>query len=180
MNAIKALSLWNPWAALWACGAKEFETRSWSVPNNYRGPIAIHAASISISRVLKQVFPLWKWSYAPDYEAKRIFLEAARAALNIDNLNTLPLGCIIATAELVGCHKIVLHGGRGLSSTSPGWLETDRGIYEPTEQELLFGDWTPGRYAWEPANIIMLPEPIPTPGKQGLWNWTPPEGVRLP
>ncbi len=37
--------------------------------------------------------------------------------------------------------------------------------------ELLFGDWTPGRYAWEFANMTMLPEPIPAKGGQRLWNW---------
>ncbi len=43
--------------------------------------------------------------------------------------------------------------------------------FVPTEQELALGDWTPGRYAWELANVKMLPQPIPIKGKQGLWNW---------
>jgi hypothetical protein len=133
------------------------------------------------------VFPLGEWSYAPDYEAKRKFLSAVGAAFDdyaqiedvVGYISELPRGCVIATAELVGCHKMVLHGGRGLSSTSPGWLETDDSIYEPTEQELLFGDYTPGRYAWILADVKRLPEPIPARGMQRLWNWTPPEGVLL-
>ncbi|BAK99730.1 hypothetical protein OBV_25320 [Oscillibacter valericigenes Sjm18-20] len=86
-------------------------------------------------------------------------------------LARLKTGAIIATAELVGCHKIALHGGRGMPSDAPGWLETDHGIYEPDDQELLFGDWTPGRYALEIANVKMLETPIPTKGKQRLWEW---------
>lgn len=39
---LKALSLWEPWASLVACGAKRVETRSWST--SHRGEIAIHAA----------------------------------------------------------------------------------------------------------------------------------------
>jgi hypothetical protein len=27
--------------------------------------------------------------------------------------------------------------------------------------------------------VIMLPEPIPAKGHQGLWNWEPPEGVLI-
>ena len=39
---MKAITLWQPWASLIACGAKKYETRSWAT--RYRGPIAIHAA----------------------------------------------------------------------------------------------------------------------------------------
>jgi hypothetical protein len=41
-RALKAISLWQPWATLIALGHKRFETRSWGT--SYRGPIAIHAA----------------------------------------------------------------------------------------------------------------------------------------
>lgn len=165
---MKAITVWQPWATLWARGAKQFETRSWAT--SYRGPIAIHAAAISVPRVLKQLFPLGVWSYAPGFEEKTKFLNAVGNAL-LTPMDELPLGAVIATAELVDCHRIVLHGGRGLSSQDPGWLETDRGIYEPTDQELLLGDWTPGRFAWEIRNVKMLPEPILAKGKQRLWNW---------
>lgn len=40
-NAIKALTLHQPWASLIAAGLKQYETRSWSA--SYRGPLAIHA-----------------------------------------------------------------------------------------------------------------------------------------
>ncbi|MCG2665000.1 ASCH domain-containing protein [Brevundimonas sp.] len=41
-TAIKAISLWQPWASLGAAGVKRHETRHWATA--YRGPIAIHAA----------------------------------------------------------------------------------------------------------------------------------------
>lgn len=161
---MKALTIWQPWASLKACGAKKFETRSWET--RYRGPIAIHAG---------------KESYGPyACELPIGFTDAAVNAMwpgttdpcvITDNWDELPRGAIIATGELVACHRIVCHGGRGISSQGPGWLETESGIYEPTDQELLFGDWTPGRYAWEIVNMRMLPWPIPAKGAQGLWNW---------
>jgi hypothetical protein len=43
VHKMKAITIWQPWASLKACGAKEFETRSWAT--SYRGPIAIHAAA---------------------------------------------------------------------------------------------------------------------------------------
>ena len=53
---MKALSLWQPWASLWACGRKSYETRHWSTP--YRGPLAIHAAQklcVEIDDALREI-----------------------------------------------------------------------------------------------------------------------------
>ncbi len=43
---MKAITIWQPWASLLACGAKQYETRSWAT--SYRGPIAIHAAKKNV------------------------------------------------------------------------------------------------------------------------------------
>lgn len=40
---MKFLTLYQPWASLIACGAKQIETRSWAT--SYRGWLGIHAAS---------------------------------------------------------------------------------------------------------------------------------------
>ena len=161
---MKAITLWQPWASLLACGAKEFETRSWAT--SYRGPIAIHAAArIFDTRDLPAYVV-----HAMVQAVRPIVDKMAHTAIYLP-LEMIPRGCIIATAELIGCHKMVRRGGRGLSSDSPGWLETENGIYEPTDQELLFGDWTPGRYAWEFANMKMLETPIHAKGGQRIWNW---------
>lgn len=45
---MKAITIWQPWASLIACGVKQYETRSW--PTKYRGPIAIHAAAMDMVR----------------------------------------------------------------------------------------------------------------------------------
>ena len=39
---MKAISIWEPWASLMACGAKKNETRIWFT--KYRGPLLICAA----------------------------------------------------------------------------------------------------------------------------------------
>ena len=66
----------------------------------------------------------------------------------------MPRGAIIATGELVDCIKI-----------------TPEFVAALSPDELALGDYTLGRYAWKLANVKRLPEPIPTKGKQGLWNW---------
>lgn len=164
---MKAITLYQPWASLWAIGAKLFETRPWSTA--YRGPLAIHAAKKPVETTLNEMFPHIEGITAAEID----FISALRAAFpDIDPVFDLPLGAVIATTELVACHRIVLYGGRGISSTDPGWLETPGGIYEPTSKEILFGDWRKGRYAWENRNTLVFDEPIPARGYQGLWDWT--------
>ncbi len=163
---IKAITLWQPWASLLAIGAKIFETRPWST--RYRGPIAIHAARKPEDSTLEEMFPHTDHMTTQEID----FMSALRSSIKDFDAGELPHGAIIATAELVDCHKIVLYGGRGISSTDPGWIETPSGIYEPTRKEILFGDWSKGRYAWEFKNMRMLETPIPSSGKHGLWNYT--------
>lgn len=170
---MKAITIWQPWASLLACGAKQYETRSWKT--DYRGPIAIHAAQKDIYKIMKQlpkeiVMPIFIAlyegleinSYAQDYMEKT-------------------QGCIIATAELINCWHIVYHPGPDIDTSKHIKIGAELDVPKhhpdfhryivPTEQEMSFGDWTPGRYAWELANVKILPKPIPAKGQQRLWNW---------
>jgi len=162
---MKAATVYQPWASLLAVGAKRYETRSRKV--NYRGPIAIHAGKKYLETTLDELFPLLD-GYIGD-EMK--FLSAIRSYLGEDFEDELPYGCVIATAELVECWRIVYHPGldvnRAKNIPIGGELNVPYhhphfgDIIVPTNEELLFGDWTPGRYAWELANVKLLPEPIP-------------------
>lgn len=42
-------------------------------------------------------------------------------------------------------------------------------------QELAFGDYSDGRWAWELSAPRRLSEPIPARGSLGLWDWHAPE-----
>lgn len=144
---MKAITIHQPWASLIAYGFKRYETRSWKT--NYRGLIAIHAGQKIDSEAVRML--------ATEYT--RIWRD----------ISPLPKGCIIAVAELVECRKVVSSGReRGLGVA---WLEDG---YMILGKEVDFGDFTPGRYAWELSNVRLI-EPIPAKGRQGLWNWNPPE-----
>lgn len=187
---MKAITIWQPWASLIACGAKRYETRSW--PTKYRGPIAIHAAAVKVPQVLRKLFPTGEWSYTSDYAAKSRFLDIVAKGLGgvytteelVETLNNLPTGSVVATAELVNVWHIVWNPGPDVDAAKkiPIGAESltldkhahDFGDYfVPSEMELAFGDWTPGRYAWELANVKPI-TPVPVKGKQGLWQWEAP------
>lgn len=151
---MKAISLWQPWASLIAVGAKKFETRSW--PTNYRGPIAIHAAKKPFdtdSFLDRELHPFAEVLGLPD----------------IYSFDALPYGCIVATARLVDCHEMLDdESGKMLNI----YLQRPNYFKEYIQAiERHFGDWRPGRFAWELADVKALPRPIPAKGRQGLWEW---------
>lgn len=82
--------------------------------------------------------------------------EAALRLFTADGLKDfpqLPKGAIVCVAELVDCV-----------------LMTDEFIAEQTEQELRWGDWRPGRYAWILKNAFPLDPPRSQRGRQGMFN----------
>ena len=160
---MKAITVWQPWASLIAVCAKIYETRSWAT--KYRGPIAIHAGKMPYN--LGDI----------DFALARGIMSAAEHIFGIYEANNLPLGAVIATAELVECWPIV-----GIKPYPPAPNGYCAFIEKPCASiqhsrtpidgnELIFGDWTPGRFAWQLANVKMLPEPMPARGRQGLWDW---------
>ncbi len=160
---MKAITLWQPWASLLALGLKH-ETRSWAT--SYRGLIAIHAAAKDVMSSIK-AFPR---------ETRHAMAEAIKPAIPPDGttIHHIPRGAVIATGDLVECYKILgvrkhrLPSGKWLVSVQAAGRIRDIQI---TNDDLLFGDWSPGRYAWELANVRMLPEPIPAKGGQRIWEW---------
>jgi hypothetical protein len=144
---MKAITIKQPWATLIALGEKRFETRGWQT--KYRGELAIHAG--------KQV----------DRDAcLEPEIKAALVRNGILSISMLPTGSVIATTILKDCIR------SGETWTDGYILENGERVYSP---EYEFGDFTPGRYAWDLGDVKQLPEPIPAKGQLSLWNW---EGVQ--
>jgi len=170
---MKTITIWQPWASLIAIGAKHYETRSWAT--NYRGPIAIHAAALNPFKAIKLI------QNDTVMEMRRVLKDRGILTPSTD-FRMLPLGCIIATAKLVNCWHIVCNPGVDIdvakhipigaeSITIDKHAPDFADYFIPTEQEQLFGDWTPGRYAWQLEDVVMLKKPIPVKGQQRLWNF---------
>jgi len=148
---VKALTIYQPWASLIAVGSKMYETRSWQT--DYRGPIAIHAGLKFINDF--------------DEGFAEIAHEKLKARLpGFTFMHKLPRGCVIAIAELSDCWRIIERTGGQIIMIS-GYNKK----LLSSHNEHIFGDFAPGRYAWELTNVKPLPEPVPARGQQGLWEW---------
>lgn len=165
---MKALTLTQPWATLVAIGVKKIETRSWAT--TYCGPLAIHAA---------KKFPEDAQHLCFQVPFRQFLVERysfmARGEIYFGK-HEFPLGCVVATCELVDCIKIERFG----PSYSFKHVQDETGMWHhtmteapipPAEPELSFGNYTPGRYAWILSDVKPLPEPVPAKGAQRLWEW---------
>ena len=163
---LKAITIHQPYASLIAVGCKTIETRSWVT--KYRGQLAIHASrkfTYGIIGELCRNNPIWREtmkSLGIDYEKGF-------------RISPLPHGAVIATCRLVDCKMI--RSMPTVAFNRPDMYYYTEGM---PEQEKAFGDFTIGRYAWILEDVRMLPEPVPARGMPGLWEWTPPEGLKLP
>lgn len=202
---MKALTVRQPWASLIAIGAKRIETRSWRT--SFRGPIAIHAAKrrpalrwVTVSgdappeTDLYAMGPCWEWIETPNQNHWAGVYEWVG-----------PLGAIVATAQLVDCLPILPEAddysdGRACIESYAGLLRQwgeDADSFEDVSDQLPYGDFTPGRWAWLLGDVQPTTErcpacwgedpridycqacdcagrcaPIPAKGKQGVWRWT--------
>lgn len=165
-GTLPALTLTAPYGTLIQLLAKCIETRNWQT--SYRGRIAIHQGAglgpVGGKRGLTALCGT----------------EPFRSVLLAGGMlwePGLPLGAVIATAELVDCVPtgVLVQRGEIPRHTSEGVPV----IWQLTEQERAFGDYSPGRFAWLLTDVRPLAEPIPARGALGLWKWQPPTGVQL-
>jgi hypothetical protein len=153
-----ALSLWHPWASLILFREKRCETRSWPAPRSALGqPLAIHATKTWHRAALIAVFGEERLDGGEVDRTRPIWQALKRQGVTM--LADLPLGAVIATCRLVDC----------VATDSLRSLHRWRHLL--TVDELDFGDFSPGRFAWVLDDVRPVEPPVPASGKQGLWVW---------
>lgn len=152
---MRALSLVQPWATLIMVGEKRIETRSWGT--SHKGKLAIHASAGK---------PKYAREFCQEPEVEEIL---ERHGLDWE---TLPRGVVVGTTEVLTCTGISRWTGEVLRVARE--IETYAGtVTGLPEDEYLFGDYSPGRYAWILGKVEPFLEPVPARGSLGLWKWEP-------
>lgn len=173
---LKALTLHQPYASLICAGAKGYETRSWKT--SYRGWLAVHAgASIPSYLGLGRRGTIQLGDYEVATDRSGLLLRGG----GLEWPYRMPLGAIVAVAELLDCVPMVDgqdHGGIDrpcvsiLGSTLTYFdadVGSDRDVVTLDDQG-PYGDFTPGRWAWKLGRVLRLTRPVPCVGHQGLWD----------
>lgn len=162
----RALTIWQPLASFLFLPAgsgywKTFETRGWAT--DYRGELAIHAASKDLAEVLRTVHRISTLQaigeglirmWYPDGAPEGVSWEAVVDELSRTRDPRLPRKAVIGTVELVDCIEI-----------------TEDFRAKQSKRELALGNWRIGNYAWKLRKRRLFPAPVTCNGQQGLWLW---------
>lgn len=193
MADVRAITLRQPWASLITVGAKTIETRSRST--KYRGPLAIHAGHRW--DVGWGTHALWHDPEVPSDMRDRndVLVEQLRCdpmedcngsgywTVDAYGRRHIPLGAVVATCTLADVVPIVEDSDmsalapyvRVMRDTRLALRRTDAPSWpEDITNQLPFGDFAPGRFAWLLTDVTPLDPPIPAKGRLGLWPWPPP------
>ncbi len=171
---MKALTVRQPWASLISLGVKRIETRSWST--SFRGPLAVHAG-----RALPPKGDLHIGDYTVMWNGDDTW-GMARHRPTYDQstwVRRLPLGAVVAVADLVDVVPMVeMFDTDAPSVIGPAgdhWWHFPADERHPDyggriiDDQVPYGDFTPGRYAWLLDNVRPI-DPVPAKGRQGLWT----------
>lgn len=181
---MNALTLHQPYATLVALGVKTIETRSWPAPASAIGQrLVIHAATGRPARGEHGVYFVTgrRWLVTPD-----------------GGVEPLPLGAVVASCTLTGCAPIggptsfrtgLVEGDDGDFAGQPvvvvhdpvSWLDVpgclilstaDTRSVDITDQ-LPYGDFRPGRWAWLLDDIKPTTERCPAGCHGGIVAQSP-------
>ena len=175
---MKAISLWQPWASLIACGAKPFETRSWAPPRELIGTtIAIHAAKKIDKGAAEFATELMYGQHQPGGFELADSLDASFEGtpdelMGIFGMATMPIGCIVCTARLDAAFQLgELAEGTAVAAARVVNRFTSRQMpWCFTVRYDDFGDYAPGRWAWLLRDVKALTPPPPALGRQGFFD----------
>jgi hypothetical protein len=148
---MKALTVRQPWASLIVHGVKHIETRS--KPTKIRGRIGIIAG-----KHRPEEYEKWgDWQYVPSrFPCEPDVLEHYASGMpGAPDEVRVTFGALIGTVELYDCVPISWPGRDLIGSDG----------HDITDQ-LPYGEFYPGRWAWLLRDPQPLAEPIPMRGAQ--------------
>lgn len=175
---MKAISLWQPWASLIACGAKRYETRSWAPPRELIGQsIAIHAAKKIDRGAAEFAQDLIYGQHEPGgFElAEKLAASFEKCPADLFGFfgeAVLPIGCVVAVVRLETAFML---GEPDEAAAVPAARIERRVTVNPMREHCVvpydpWGDYSPGRWAWLLTVVKPLNPPVAMKGRQGFFD----------
>lgn len=139
---MKAISLWQPWASLWLSPRKVHETRHW--PCQWQGKPMRGTILVHAAK-----------KFVKDFDFDHPLLAILDGEFGPRWVRELPTGALLGTVELLGWV-------RAMDENDVPAAESD--------DDLVCGDFSPGRFAWRRGDYRVFKRPIPYRGAQGFFS----------
>ena len=153
---MKAITLYDPWGSLMSIGAKVNETRG--CRTSHRGDICIHVAKA-------------------DHGCSDEVAQAAVKAFQSRGIVPQPVfGCIVAVVDLWDVQPSEKFFRGSLFNRGQHAELVQAGRIPLFDEELMFGNYAPGRFIYRTRNLRRLATPVPCRGFQCV-GWTAPPDI---
>ena len=182
LNPLPALSLWQPWASLCTPpGPKYLETRGWAPSPDMVGRRVAIAATGTIPKDAKDFLRADTPTAQPLLDAIRdcgFHVAWDRKALK----HNLPLGQVLVTATLAGVYPMIESTDTNVANLPDRCiliaphgrlLMVDPGGDRDVTDQLPFGIFEAGRFAFHLTDRRAVVGRHPAKGHQQFWNWRP-------
>lgn len=143
--AMKALTIWQPWATLIIAGAKPYEFRGYPLPKYLRGQRSVIHAGVRPIKIAEVRALLWQ--ILGSDRGSGLIPEKARPILeSVLHGRALPLGCGLGTVQ---------------------WGEPQRAtdLYPDSDRA------DHHKWGWPVSDIKPFEPFVPCRGAQGFWTW---------
>lgn len=164
---MKTISLWGLWAYLISIGAKGIETRSWKT--NYRGPILIHStlqitpeeiASMPIPVIHDVVWPALGFPSRPMPASCSVVIPRGVIVASALLAHVLPIIAVRESPYEIHATPAVIAVGPARGGRPRLWHVVGDTAADITDQ-VPYGDFTPGRFAWMLTDVKPTTERCP-------------------
>jgi activating signal cointegrator 1 len=184
--ALSCLTLTEPWASLMACGAKRMETRTWMPSTRVGGRLGSAPRMMGIHAGVRmsgwdrdfalepRTLAVLRRHFPEGWIHDRLGLESEQgvepepcpdpARYTATRCFPSSRGNLIAVGVLRACNPT-------FRQRFGGGLEQHPRAPDPASDEWYFGDYSRGRFFWEFAHVVPIPEPAPVKGVQLVWEW---------
>lgn len=172
---MKAISLWQPWASLIACGAKRYETRDWPPPSKLIGQrIAIHAAK-KIDKEAAGLAEQLLYTQRGGRLSNELYASIKGTPdrlMGKFGMAHMPIGCVVCTAVLVAAFQLGEQAEGTVVPAASVICVMARRPFPPcfTVRYDNFGNYAPGRWAWLLDDVQVLHPPPAAKGERKFFE----------
>ena len=140
--------------------------------------ISLHQPWASLIAALAKTIETRRWAPPYGIVGTQIAIHAAQQLVQLPNKTHRQHNEYVAHALGPNWHDSAPRGAVVAIATLQSAEQVDEFTKLPDNPELLFGDYSVGRWMWKLDDIVPLTTTYPCRGRQSFWNWPVPDEIR--
>ena len=140
--------------------------------------ISLHQPWASLIAAVGKTIETRHWAPPKDIVGTRIAVHATQQLMQLPKKTHQKYNQYVEQYLGPNWHESTPRGAVIAIATLKSAEQIDQYTKLPDEPELLFGDYTAGRWMWHLDEIVPLTTIYPCRGRQSFWNWPVPDELQ--